>query len=119
MAKSFEDILKKVSPARREKIEARAKDLVAEHMTLQDVRKALNFTQKDLSKHLKIGQDSVSRMEKRTDLLISTLRNYIKAMGGELQLIAHFPDRPPVELAGIAELDCLETELENKEASYK
>ena len=110
MAKSFEDIIEKVSPARREKIEARSKELVAKYMTLQDVRKALNLTQKDLAKHLEIGQDSVSRMEKRTDLLISTLRNYINAMGGELQLIARFPDRPPREITGIAELECREDE---------
>ena len=47
----------------------------------------------------------MSRLEKRSDLLISTLRGYVKAMGGQLSLVAEFPDRPPVVLTGIADLD--------------
>ena len=58
-----------------------------------------------MAESLKIRQDSVSRLEKRSDLLLSTLRSYVNAMGGELKLIAEFPDRPAVVLKGIAELD--------------
>jgi hypothetical protein len=50
---------------------------------------------------LDIGQDGVSRIEQRSDLLISTLRSYIEAMGGHLELIAEFPNRPPVVLSGL------------------
>ena len=53
---------------------------------------------------LDVGQDSVSRLEKRGDQLLSTLRAYVAAMGGSLQLVARFPDRPPVVLAGIVAL---------------
>ena len=54
---------------------------------------------------LGVGQDSVSRLEQRSDLLISTLRNYVEAMGGKLSLVAEFPDKGPVILTGIASLD--------------
>ena len=53
---------------------------------------------------LGVGQDSVSRLEQRSDLLISTLRNYVEAMGGKLSLVAEFPDKEPVILTGIASL---------------
>lgn len=53
---------------------------------------------------LDIGQDSVSRLEQRSDLLLSTLRSYVAAMGGSLELVASFPDRAPVVLAGLGDL---------------
>jgi hypothetical protein len=56
-----------------------------------------------MAKTLGITQDSVSRLEKRSDLLLSTLRNTVKAMGGRLFLVAQFPDRGPVVLSGITE----------------
>ena len=63
------------------------------------------MTQAHVGKALKIGQDGVSRLEQRSDLLISTLRNYVEAMGGNLQLIASFPDRPAVAVTGLAGID--------------
>ena len=72
-------------------------------MTLRNLRKARKLTQVSMAKSLGITQDSVSRLEKRSDLLLSTLRKTIEAMGGELSLIASFPDHAPVVLAGIAE----------------
>ena len=91
--------------ARRRKIEARAAELVAEEMSLQDLRKARKRTQVRVAKELGIKQENVSRIEKRTDLLISTLRGYVEAMGGELRLVVEFPDRPPIALTGITALD--------------
>ena len=72
-------------------------------MTLRELRKARKLTQVRLAREFGISQDGVSRIEQRTDLLLSTLRRTVEAMGGSLSLIATFPDRPPVELAGIAE----------------
>ena len=72
-------------------------------MTLRELRKARKLTQVRLARELGISQDGVSRIEQRTDLLLSTLRRTVEAMGGSLSLIATFPDQPPVELAGIAE----------------
>ncbi len=101
MAILVDDILKKF-PAERA-IAARARELVAEYLTLQDLRKARTLTQERMAKLLGIKQENVSRLEKRTDLLLSTLSNYVTAMGGRLQIIAEFPDRQPVVLAGLGD----------------
>lgn len=105
MARNVNDIIKKLSPSQRKKVEARAAQLIAEEMTLQQLRKARKLTQQKLAKSLRIGQEGVCKLEKRSDLLISTLRDYIEAMGGNLSLVAEFPDRPPVILSGIADTE--------------
>lgn len=105
MTISLERKLAELSPARRKKVEARARDLIAEEMTLRDLRKARDLTQVRMAEALGIGQDSVSRLEKRSDLLLSTLRSYVAAMGGSLDLVARFPDRPPVIVSGLAEFE--------------
>ncbi len=103
MTVSLDDMMAGLDPARRRKIEDRAADLIAEEMTLRELRKARRLTQVSIARELGIGQDGVSRLEQRSDLLLSTLRKTVEAMGGSLSLIARFPDRPPVELSGIAE----------------
>lgn len=105
MAKRLEDKLRELPRARREKVRARTDQLIAEEKTLAELRRALDFTQKQLAEALDIGQDGISRLERRSDLLISTLGSYIDAMGGQLRLVAEFPDRPPVSLGGLADLD--------------
>jgi transcriptional regulator with XRE-family HTH domain len=102
---NLERIRKGLSPARRKKIEARAAQLVSEEMTLQELRHARKLTQVRMAKALGITQDGVSRLEKRSDLLLSTLRKTVEAMGGNLSLVAEFPDRDPVVLSGIADDD--------------
>lgn len=97
--------LDQLPKGRRKKVEKRAAELIAEEMSLRDLRKALKQTQARVAKELGIKQENVSRIEKRADLLISTLNSYVQAMGGKLHLIAEFPDRPPIELTGIAALD--------------
>jgi transcriptional regulator with XRE-family HTH domain len=97
--------IKKLSRVQRKKIEARAAELIAEEMTLRELRKARKLTQVRIAKALGVTQDSVSRLEKRSDLLLSTLRKTVQAMGGNLSLVAEFPDRAPVVLSGIAEDD--------------
>lgn len=103
MAITLDDKMKGLSPQRRKKIEARAAELIAEELTLQKLRRARKLTQVKMAKALGIGQDGVSKLEKRTDLMISTLRKSIRAMGGDLSLVAQFPDREPVILTGIGE----------------
>ena len=98
MTVSLKDAMGRVSARRRKGIEARAEALVAEEMTLQDLRKALELTQLNQAERLDVKQESISNLEKRSDLLLSTLRGYIEAMGGDLSLLVRFPDRPPVEL---------------------
>jgi DNA-binding XRE family transcriptional regulator len=103
MAVNVNDKIRKLSPAQRKRVAARAAALVAEEMTLRELRRARKLTQVRMAKALGITQDSVSRLEKRSDLLLSTLRKTVKAMGGNLSLVAEFPDRPPVVLSGISE----------------
>lgn len=102
MPTNVNDIIKKLSPAQRKRVEARAAELIAEEMTLRELRRARKLTQVRVAKALGVTQDSVSRLEKRSDLLLSTLRKTVRAMGGNLSLVAEFPDRAPVVLSGIA-----------------
>ena len=102
---NVDDVIAKLDPERRRRIEERAAELIAEEMTLRELRKARQLTQARVAAELGISQDGVSRLEQRSDLLLSTLRKTVEAMGGSLTLIARFPDRPPVELSGIAESD--------------
>ena len=98
MAKNLNDVLAALPPKRRAKVEQRAGELA----TLKDLRVAVAHTQQDLATSLGVGQDTISRIERRSDLLLSTLRGYVQAMGGELELVARFPNRPPVLLDHIA-----------------
>jgi DNA-binding XRE family transcriptional regulator len=103
MSKNMNYIINRLGPAQRRKVEARAAQLIAEEMTLQELRRARGITQQKIAKSLNIGQEGVSKIEKRSDLLISTLRKTVEAMGGSLSLVAEFPDRDPVVLSGISE----------------
>ena len=70
-------------------------------MTLRDLRKAKDLTQEHMAELLGVGQDNISRLEGRADMLLSTLRGYVAAMGGSLDLVARFPDRPDVSLSAM------------------
>ena len=102
MAMNMDDIVRNWPPERRKRVEELAAKLIAEEMTLRQLRKARKLTQQKLAKTLHIGQEGVSRLEKRSDLLISTLRGYIKAMGGSLSLVGEFPDSDAVVLSAIS-----------------
>ena len=95
MARTLNEMLESLPAKRRAKIERRATELA----TLQDVRQALQQTQKAVAKKLGVGQDTVSRMERSGEnMLLSTLGRYVTAMGGEVEVIARFPNRKPVVL---------------------
>ncbi len=100
--KLLQEVWDAFSDEEKAQIEARYQQLRVEYLTLQDLRKARNLTQERMAEMLHIKQENVSRLEKRSDLLLSTLRSYIEAMGGNLKLIVEFPDRPPVTLAGLS-----------------
>ncbi|MGB7291143.1 MAG: XRE family transcriptional regulator [Thermodesulfobacteriota bacterium] len=104
MGKTLDEKLSKLSKKRRDKIQARAAELIDQEMTMRELRKALHLTQKAVAMKLRISQDNVSRLESRSDVLLSTLREYIHSLGGELSIVAEFPDRPPVLLAGLASI---------------
>jgi len=99
--KNLKDVMNTLPVERRAKIKARAEELIAEELTLQDLRKAQDLTQERMAELLGVGQDNISRLEGRTDMLLSTLRSYVTAMGGSLDLIVRFPDRPSVALSAL------------------
>jgi len=103
MAIPFEEVLARESEEFQKEVKELAAQLIAEELTLRELRRLRKLTQARLSKKLKIGQEGVSRMEKRTDLYLSTLRGYVEGLGGKLSLIVEFPDRPAVVLAGLGE----------------
>jgi DNA-binding XRE family transcriptional regulator len=103
MSITLKDKMNALDSRRCAKVERRAQQLIAEEMSLQQLRRAHKLTQAKVGKSLGIGQDSVARLEQRSDVLISTLRHYIESMGGKLQLIAEFPSQKPVILSGLAD----------------
>ncbi|MGH8210556.1 MAG: helix-turn-helix domain-containing protein [Steroidobacteraceae bacterium] len=104
MGKTYEELMAGLSSERRKRVEARAAKLVAEERSLRDLRQAHNLTQQRMAKKLGVKQHSISRLEQRSDMLLSTLRDYIGKMGGELVLTARFPDREPVKIKGFADI---------------
>ena len=105
MSKTLDDKFNELSPERRKKVGSRAAELIAEEMSLRELRRAHRLTQKRMAEKLGIGQEGISRLEQRSDLLVSTLRSYVKAMGGSLSIVAEFPGREPVILAGLATME--------------
>jgi DNA-binding Xre family transcriptional regulator len=91
MARKFKELREKMSPesrARADKIAARLR----EEMPLYELREARRLTQEQMAEALGISQGNISRMERRTDLYLSTLRKFVEALGGELEIRARFPD---------------------------
>jgi len=104
MAISLKQVFQEFSPEDQAAILARAEELKSEELNLRELRRQQKLTQARLSKKLKIGQEGISRIEKRTDLYLSTLRSYVEGVGGKLSLVVEFPDRQPVVLAGLGEI---------------
>lgn len=91
MAKPYDELRAKMSPTARAKAEVKTRQILQE-MPLQELRQARKMSQEQMAKNLHTRQSNVSRIEKRTDMYISTLRDVIKAMGGDLEIVARFPE---------------------------
>ncbi|SLM31147.1 putative transcriptional regulator [Desulfamplus magnetovallimortis] len=102
MARNIDDLIAELPEDHQQEIEERFQAMNAEYMALQELRRAMKFTQMDIAKKLKMDQGNISKLESRTDLMLSTLRRYIESMGGSLKLVAEFPRRPPVEVIGFS-----------------
>jgi hypothetical protein len=87
-----DEVIGKLPGERRAKIKARATELIAEELGLQELRKSKQVTQEQVAERIGGKQVYVSRLEKRTDMKLSTLREYVKAIGGDLQLVVTFPE---------------------------
>lgn len=91
MARKFSELRAKMSPEAQARAAAHAEAMLVE-MQLQELRKARNVTQVEVAKAMSVEQAAVSKLERREDMYLSTLRDYVKALGGELKLVASFPD---------------------------
>ena len=100
----LQEIWDGLSDERKARIEARTDELEAEYHTLQELRKIAGLTQASLSEDLQMPQSNVSRLEKSSDMLLSTLRSYVEALGGTLNLTVELPDKPPIILSGLGDL---------------
>ena len=100
----LDEVLAGLPAEQRAKIEARAAELVAEELALRDLRKAKALTQEEVAERLGGRQVYVSRLERRADMKLSTLRQYIHAIGGQLQLLVTFPKGETVRLKDIGVL---------------
>ena len=91
----FQDLLDQMTPARRENVEQRFQETLAA-MPLDEIRKARELTQMKLGERLGVHQSEVSKIEHRSDICVSTLADYVEALGGKLEIRAVFPDRQVV-----------------------
>lgn len=98
MATPLEDFLPRLPEAEREDIDRAMTKAVEEEATLRRLREARRQSQAESAVRLKTTQAGVSRIEKRADAYVSTLRRYVEAMGGKLSITAEFPDGPPVRV---------------------
>ncbi len=104
MGVPLDEMLARLPRDERQAVEIRTAELVTQEMSLRDLRKAFGKTQVAMADRLGIRQENVSRIEQRSDMLLSTLNSYLRGMGGRLRLVAEFEGRPPVELAGLADV---------------
>ncbi len=103
--KTLNDYMKALPSTRKNKVIKRAQELISEEMGLQELRKAMQQSQQRLAEKLHVKQAEVSKIEHRTDMYVSTLRDYIQAMGGTLEITASFPNRNPIKITQFEFLD--------------
>jgi Helix-turn-helix. len=84
---------------------------------LKELRKAVQYTQDDLAHAMGVGQGTISRIEQRRDMLVSTLQHYVESMGGELQILATFPNRPALVIECLGKKTTLPKERKKKSAT--
>lgn len=100
-----DDYVKTLPKKERDAIAKRSATLLAEEATLRDIRKARRRSQAKVAETLRVNQAAVSKIESRTDMYVSTLRSYIEAVGGKLEITARFPGVPPVHISQFKELE--------------
>jgi transcriptional regulator with XRE-family HTH domain len=101
---SFNRFTERFTPEERAEIDAQAHALISEEMSLRDLRKAMGKTQVELARKLRKPQATISRMERQSDMLISTLDQVVHALGGRVRIVAELPGRGPLYLTGLADL---------------
>ena len=92
MARKFRELIEAMPADRRARVDAET-DRLMDEMRLRDLRNSRELSQADIAESLDSDQGNVSRLEQQADMYVSTLRRYLEALGGTLEIIAHFPDR--------------------------
>lgn len=98
MGISFEKALSDLPVASRKRVQKKAKNEIEYYRSLQEFRKSVGLTQEEVAGLLKLKQTNISQLESRKDMHISTLRNYVEALGGELEIYIRMPDRGIIHL---------------------
>ena len=104
MGRTLDEVMASLPAEERARIEARTRELIDEVETLQALRQVMGKAQGEIAARLKVKQPSVSKLEKQTDMYLSTLRGYVEALGGRLDLVVHFPERAPVRIERLGDL---------------
>jgi DNA-binding XRE family transcriptional regulator len=104
MARSLEQVIAALPREQQEQIEARYDELRQEVDGLRELRQIAGKAQEDVATALNIKQPSVSKIEKQADMYLSTLRGYVEAIGGKLELTVKLPERPPVRIEHLGDL---------------
>jgi transcriptional regulator with XRE-family HTH domain len=104
MGRTINEIIASLPKERQQRIEAEHQRLKNEVETLRELREAAGKAQAHIAATLNIKQPSVSKIERQTDMYLSTLRSYVEALGGELELTVRFPSRPPVRLGRLGDV---------------
>jgi hypothetical protein len=104
VGRTLSEIMAELPPERRKRIDARYRELKEEVESLRQLREVAGKAQADIAAALKIKQPSVSKIERQADMYLSTLRSYVKAIGGELELVVHLPSRPALHLHHLGDI---------------
>ena len=104
MGRTYEEVMAGLPARRRRQIEARGAELIAEEMTLAELRKAMGRTQVQVARATGKPQATISRMEAQTDMLLSNLDQVVSALGGRIRILAELPGRAPVLLTGLGDI---------------
>lgn len=105
MTKSLAEMMSNFTPQEQAEIQEEADRLIAEEMMLRELRKAYHLTQAEMAKNLVIEESNISKLEEETDLLLSTLANYIERLGGKLKLVAEFPEKQTIIIKSLTDLN--------------
>lgn len=104
MARTLDEVIGSLSPERQARLYDRHQELRQEVQGLRELRKLAGKAQSEMAAVLRVKQPSVSKLERQADMYLSTLRTYVEALGGQLELVVRLPDRPLLRLSTISEL---------------
>ena|ERR1043166_7923172 len=104
MGRTLDEVLEALPKSRRARIDRRYRELRDEVESLQQLRRAAGRAQINIAAALRIKQPSVSKIEKQTDLYLSTLRSYVEALGGKLELVVRLPAHRPLRIRQLGQM---------------